>query len=336
MDDQTAPPHPTDGRPGGARVVVGVDGSPGSRDALAYALVTAARRGADVEVVSTYPLPLPWAGGRPAVVPDPTALRTRLEATVRGIVDAAERDPAVLAASGGRRPAITSTVSEGPAGPVLLARSRDADLLVVGSRGRGALRSAFLGSVALQCAAGAACPVLVVPPGRAPAGGPPVVVVGIDGSEHARAALRVALAEAGRLGAAVEVVAAYDAAGGWTELDEQVVPGFEGIRADVRRGAEKTVEEVRAALPATDGAPPPELRVVVVEASPAEALVGRSGAAQLLVVGSRGHGGIRGLLLGSVALRCLASSECPVLVVHARPDRPDERSQRSRSAAVPS
>ncbi len=334
MHDETPRPHSTDGRPGGGRIVVGVDGSPGSRDALAFALVAAARRGAGVEVVSTYPLPLPWAGGRPSVVPDPTALRTRLEATVRGIVEAAQQHPVVLDASADRRPAVTWTVSEGPAGPVLLERSRDADLLVVGSRGRGALRSALLGSVALHCAAGAACPVLVVPPGCVPAGGPPVVVVGIDGSEHARAALGVALAEAARLGAAVEAVAAYDPTGRWTELDEQVVPSFEGIRADVQHGAEKLVEEVLADAPGTDGAPAPEVRVVVVESSPAEALIGRSRAGQLLVVGSRGHGGIRGLLLGSVALRCLASAECPVLVVHARSGRPDAPADRAGSAAV--
>lgn len=316
------------------RVVVGVDGSEAGRDALVYALVTAARRGAHLEVVASYPLPLPWAGGTAALVPDPTALRERLEASVRALVDEALRDPAVAGAAGGTELHPQLHVYEGPAGPVLVEHSRDADLLVVGSRGRGAVRSAVLGSVALHCVAGAACPVLVVPPGRERPTGPPLVVVGIDGSAHARAALRVALAEARRRGAAVEAVAAYDRGGRWTELDESVAPSFDGIRADVERGAATMVDEVRAAERAPDGGPEPEVRVVVVEGTPAEVLVSWSEGAQLLVVGSRGRGGIRGLLLGSTALRCLVSSACPVLVVHGETAGTDETAGRRRAAAA--
>lgn len=312
-------------------VVVGVDGSAGSREALAYALVTAARRGADVEVVSAYPLPLPWAGGAPVAVPDPTALRRRLEQTVRGVVDDVRADPAVVAATGGRPPDVVLFVSEGPAAPVLLERSRDADLLVVGSRGRGAVRSVLLGSVALHCATGASCPVLVVPHRQVEPAGPPVVVVGVDGSAPARAALRAAVEEARRLRATVDAVAAYDAQGRWTDVDEQVAPSFAGFRTDVERGAAQLVEEVLA-----DVAPPtPVVRVVVVEGPPAETLVSRSHEAQLLVVGDRGRGGIAGLLLGSVALRCLASAACPVLVVPGEDAPAPTGSERVRATAVP-
>ncbi|SFE85946.1 universal stress protein [Blastococcus tunisiensis] len=322
---------------GGRHVVVGVDGSPGSREALAYGLTAAARRGVDVEVVATYPLPLPWAGGTPAVVPDPAALRQGLEAAVREIVADVQRGPSGVPAADGGAPRILVSVSEGPAAPVLVERSRHADLLVVGSRGRGAVRSAVLGSVALQCVAGAACPVLVVPsPAAERPAGPPLVVVGIDGSAHARAALRVAITEARRLGAAVEAVAAYDPGGRWTELDESVAPSFEGIRADVEHGAAAMVDEALADDRAAGGGSAPDVRVAVVEGIPAEVLVSWSHGAELLVVGSRGRGGIRGLLLGSVALRCLVSSACPVLVVPPGADRPAEAPGHVRPAVAAS
>lgn len=339
MNEEPGFEHPVQRTPGsaaGGRVVVGVDGSAGSRDALVRALVEATQRSADVEVVATYPLPFPWAGGSSAVVPDPAALRERLTAAVAPLVDDARRDAATLAAPDGHVPEVRTSVSEGPAGPVLIERSRGADLLVVGSRGRGALRSAVLGSVALHCAAGAACPVLVVPPGRARPAGAPVVVVGIDGSASARAALRVAVLEARRSGAAVEAVAAYDSGGRWTELDERVAPSFAGIPADVEHGAAALVDEVLAELRAEGPEPVPEVRPVVVEGSPAQVLVDRSHEAALLVVGNRGHGGVRGLLLGSVTLRCLVSAACPVLVVHDRSDRPAQDAGRAAAAAVPS
>lgn len=320
----------------GRHVVVGVDGSPGSRQALGYALTAAARRGVDVEVVATYPLPLPWAGGTPAVVPDPAALRQGLEAAVREIVADVRRGPSGVPAADGGAPRILVSVSEGPAAPVLVERSRHADLLVVGSRGRGAVRSAVLGSVALQCVAGAACPVLVVPPAAERPAGPPLVVVGIDGSAHARVALRVAITEARRLGAAVEAVAAYDPGGRWTELDESVAPSFEGIRADVEHGAAAMVDEALADDRAAGGGSAPDVRVAVVEGIPAEVLVSWSHGAELLVVGSRGRGGIRGLLLGSVALRCLVSSACPVLVVPPGADRPAEAPGHVRPAVAAS
>ena len=336
MQEEPGSEHPAVSRPraDGGRVVVGIDGSAVSRDVLRHALATAARRGADVEVVATYPLPLPWAGGTRAVVPDPTALRTRLEATVRGLVEDVLRHPVIGSAANGDTPRTRLHVSEGPAGPVLVERSRGADLLVVGSRGRGAARSAILGSVALHCVAGAACPVLVVPPGRDEPAGPSLVVVGIDGSEPSRAALRVAVAEARRLGAGVEAVAAYDSGGRWTELDESVAPSFEGIRADVEHGATAMVEDVLGGSRATGGGSAPEVRAVVVEGTPAEVLASWSHGAQLLVVGNRGRGGIRGLLLGSVALRCLISSACPVLVVHEGADRAGDGAGRRQAAAV--
>ncbi|WP_409329854.1 universal stress protein [Trujillonella humicola] len=306
----------TGGRP---RVVVGVDGSPGSTAALAHAMREAAGRGADLEVVAAYPVPLPLAGGVRALVPDPEALARDTAARARASVEEVRRAVGPL---GDDEETVDLVVSEGPAGPVLVERSRDAELLVVGSRGRGAVRSALLGSVALHCATGATCPVVLVPPHPAPLAPEPRVVAGVDGSAGARAALAVALREARRAGASLEVLAAYEPAELSTETYGYVPATMRELRAEVERGTWRLVEEVVQELAEDDGTDVgPPVEVVVVEGTAAEALVRSAARAAHLVVGTRGHGGIRGLLLGSVALRCLVAAPCPVMVVPL-PSRP--------------
>src|SRR4051794_36424412 len=80
----------SDGR--GPRVVVGVDGSPGARGALALALVEAARRGAALDVVTTYPVTLVWTGGVPVDIPDTAALRADTDRRARELVDEVRRE----------------------------------------------------------------------------------------------------------------------------------------------------------------------------------------------------------------------------------------------------
>jgi len=83
-------------------------------------------------------------------------------------------------------------------------------------------------------------------------------------------------------------------------------------------GAERRLDaELEAVLDDADASV--EIHCLVVEAAPAAALVGAAQGADLLVVGSRGHGGFRGLLLGSVSQRCARSAPCPVAIVRARP-----------------
>ncbi|HEV7187431.1 MAG TPA: universal stress protein, partial [Blastococcus sp.] len=179
----------------------------------------------------------------------------------------------------------------------------------------GGLRSALLGSVALHCTSHAPAPVLVVHPAPADGTVEPRIVVGVDGSAESRAALAAALDEASRSGAGVEVVAAYDVADYWTDLSTVVVPPPDEGRKQVRRQTEALVEEALASRPG----PAPSVRVHVVDGPAGYALVHRASGAQLLVVGSRGHGALSGLLLGSVALHCAMHAQAPVLVV--RPSR---------------
>jgi nucleotide-binding universal stress UspA family protein len=146
-------------------IVVGVDGSECSRTALEFALDEAIRRQAALRVVSALPEAEYWAtasGMSPSLLEE---LSADLEKVVRDMVDAVVRQ---------RGPALADVPVEvralgGSPGHVLVEQSRDADLLVVGHRGRGGFRSSVLGSVGLLCVLHASVPVTVVRPVQRPA-----------------------------------------------------------------------------------------------------------------------------------------------------------------------
>lgn len=233
------------GAAGGERptVVVGVDGSAASRDVLVHALVAAARRGADVEVVSSFAVDLYYLG---MVLPDMSELRDDVSGRVRALVDEARADAAVSQLPGLRDIEIRLVVCERPPAVELVRRSHEALLLVVGSRGRGATRSALLGSVALHCATHAPCPVLIVHPTPVETRRRPRVIVGVDGSDGSRAALAAAMEEAVRAGGEVEVVSTYAPTDYWTDLASIVVPSVEDIRSRIREAAVELVDAVLA------------------------------------------------------------------------------------------
>jgi len=148
----------------GERVVVGVDGSTGSRAALLFALEEAARRQVGVRVVSALLPPQHWPDAYGLAAP-PTIgeMKNDLRVAARRMVDDIVAERSSLAGV----PVELHEVEGRPA-TVLVEHSRGADLLVVGHRGRGGLASAMLGSVGLQCVLHAECPVAVVPTGPQP------------------------------------------------------------------------------------------------------------------------------------------------------------------------
>jgi nucleotide-binding universal stress UspA family protein len=141
-------------------IVVGVDGSPHSRVAVRYALAEAARRGARVVAVRAFEMPETWYEGYEVIVmPGPSEVTANIESRTLGLLRAVAEELGGAA----RDVPIEALAILGSPAKALLDRARDADLLVVGHRGRGALASRILGSVGLHCLLHATCPVTVVP-----------------------------------------------------------------------------------------------------------------------------------------------------------------------------
>ena len=141
-----------------------------------------------------------------------------------------------------------------------------------------------------------------------------VIVVGVDHSEGAKAALRFALEEATLRQATLRVVHAWQYAYiGATGL-EGTYPALGGDIKELRDAAERDLDAtLRESIPETGMV---EVERRVVEDRPAAALVDESRGADMIVVGSRGHGGFAGLLLGSVSQQVAHHAACPVVIVH--------------------
>ena len=188
----------------------------------------------------------------------------------------------------------------------IMRAAADAAMLVVGTRGRHGVAGAVLGSVSQQVAMHATCPVAVVRGQVHPTGG---VVVGVDNSRCAPQVASSAFAEARQRGCHLLAVRAVE-----TPMAPYTVgmPPLMYDTAEVRRSLTDEATRLVAAV----GERYPDVRWDVdgVDGDAAEALVHRSCDAQLVVVGSRGHGGFTGLLLGSVGLHLLHRAECPVLI----------------------
>ena len=138
------------------------------------------------------------------------------------------------------------------------------------------------------------------------------IVVGVDGSDHSRKALRWAYDEAAHHDAQITAVSS------WHPPAMPMTPPYgsvppEGYVSQPKQNAldllEKFVSDLEVREPAVD------VHTSVEEGNPAEVLIRRSKEADLLVVGSRGHGGFKGMLLGSVSHHLVAHAECPVVVV---------------------
>lgn len=132
------------------------------------------------------------------------------------------------------------------------------------------------------------------------------IVVGVDASEPSKAALRWAQDQAALTGAGLRVVMSWamPTAAYWAPL-----PAGVDLEASAREVLHQTVEEVLG------GNPPVPVTEKVVEGHPAQVLIEQSKGAELLVVGSRGHGEFTGMLLGSVSEHVVTQAACTVVVV---------------------
>ena len=283
-------------------VVVGVDGSEGSCLALAWAVEEATRR--------HLPL-LALCAWHSDYAPETVApLVSTIEEQCRSVLEAATADVRKLTPGIELR---TSTVRAQTAS-ALIAASRDADTVVVGSRGLGALKEALVGSTSMQLAAYASCPVVVVREVAARHGANRRVFVGVDGSDLSTEATGYAFEQASQRGLGLTVLHAWDA----TVYTSSVAMS---ALAETWNDLEVEQDGITSAAIAgwTEKYPDVDVRTQVLQGRPADILVDASGGAELVVVGSRGRGGFRGLLLGSVSRSVLHRAHCPVAVIRPFP-----------------
>jgi nucleotide-binding universal stress UspA family protein len=288
------------------RLVVGFDGSTTSTSAVEWAAAEAERRGAALRVISSYALPpvmdhygIGTGAASPADVQRADlGARETLEAAMSGC---RHHHPAL---------GLDYWTTDAPVVEALTEEARRADLLVVGRSGAGPFERVLLGSVTESVLYRSPCPVAVVPTKTVDHGDAADhvgrVVVGVDGSPAALKAMRWAADEADTRQANLVVVHAWDYP--YRMTTEGLAPGSDLARVDAAIVADRAVEEAREMM-----AGPVTSRLV--EASAVQALLDAAETADLLVVGSRGRGGFRTMVLGSVAHVVAGHSPCPVVVV---------------------
>ncbi|GAA4677614.1 universal stress protein [Pseudonocardia yuanmonensis] len=283
----------------GGAVVVGIDGSDHALEAVRWAAPEARGRGVRLRLVAAVRPP------RADLVLPPREADTQHLARMQAARKSVET-AAAAAATAAPGLEIDGEVVGGMPAAVLAEESRTAALVVVGNRGRGGFTGLLLGSVGLTLAAEATCPVVVVR-GRTDRGRG--VVVGVDGTPLGDAALGFAFAEVAERGGLLVAVRAWAEAA----LDPFLEPllDWDAIAADEREVLD------RALAPWEEKFPGVGVRRVLVRENAAKALMEQAGTAALVVVGSRGRGAVRGLVLGSVGQALLHHAPCPVAVVHA-------------------
>jgi nucleotide-binding universal stress UspA family protein len=285
-------------------VVVGHDGSVGSDMALEWALDMAERRRAPVRIVRVFEPSMYDSGlGGGYSAGDVRDLRSSAEAQLATALDRSRRTHADLD--------VTASMEDGVPEHVLVEQSREADTVVLGSRGAGGFSTLVAGSTTMHVASHAACTVIAVPASTlsAAASG---VVVGADGSEVSDAAIAYAFQQASGLGSPLTAVHA------WLEpLTGSVMGSVLPLKEDpVAYTKDQEILLAESLAGWSEKYPDVDVRRRVVHSHPVRALVEAAAGAELLVVGCRGRGAVRSLLLGSVSHGVLHLATTPVAVVH--------------------
>ncbi|WP_405878025.1 universal stress protein [Streptomyces sp. NBC_01136] len=290
-------------RPGDRRpIVVGVDPDPSRQMALAWAADEAARRRLPLRPVHVEGVPTRGYRGQ-EIPPSWEEWNEALHKAGKQVLEEAAdfvtaRHPQVE---------VDTVLAEGDPVWVLREQSHDATAVVLGSRHLSRTQEVFgSASVALPVMAHAHCPVIVVPEPEHITQEPAYYVVGVDGSEHSAAAVDVAFEEAALRGAGLRALYVWEP--GPLRIFDEYAP-----QQEARRLLSETVAGRHARYPEVD------LRHELVVGHPVQVLTDASAHALGLVVGTRGHGGFTGMLLGSVSQGVLHHARCPVIAVPSRP-----------------
>ncbi|SDP30281.1 Nucleotide-binding universal stress protein, UspA family [Actinopolyspora xinjiangensis] len=281
-------------------VVVGVDGSEASTDAVRWAASVASWRRARLLVVHVF---------------RPVGVNTRLEAADGADIPRDVEHILTFAASaahgGPDGPPVRTHRVRGHPVPALLAETQHAELLVLGASGREGFPGMLVGSTAIAVLSRAVCPVAVIRPrpgqDRFPDEGP--VLVGIDGSPMSERALGAAFEYAAHWRTSLVAVHSWRD----VEYDTSGESGADEVYAEC---GERLLAERLAGW--RQWYPDVSVRRIVGRDRPRRELLRGSESARLVVLGSRGRGGFRGLLLGSTSQALIEHAHCPVLVVRPR------------------
>ena len=287
-------------------VVVGVDGSATALHAVGWAAERANRAGLPLRLLHAYHLPL----GFPSGVTEEESILNVLRGEGRRWLGEA-RDLATMVVPGLD---VESELVAMPTTTGLVRESDHASVLVLGNRGHNALTNVLLGSTSLALASHANCPVVLVRNGAdgAPSGNGPVVV-GVDGTQVSEAAVAFAFAEAAAAGATLVAVHAY----GESVFDAALIDGgADAMTVDWQRQRELAEASLGERLAGwQEKYPEVHVEREVVHDRPTRALRRCARTARLVVVGRRGRGGFRDLVLGSTSQQLLHHAPCPVAVV---------------------
>ena len=270
------------------RIVIGVDGSAQSDRALRWAVREAQLHNAAVELIHGY-----------VIQPH------------RGLVGRTNREALADVKWGAT---IAPQMGSSFATPLVHA-GHEADLVVVGSRGLGGFNELVLGSTSYRTAAHCPAPVAVIRDGQDPTTDRRGIVVGIDDSRAARRALRWAIDEARRRAVALVIVHAYTPPSYVLLHGAGAIASPDVVEQSHRRAREAAAEVVDHALTVVRTPAGVQIERVVGEGSSAGVLLDRAERASLLVVGTRGHGLIGRMALGSVSHQCLHHAVGPMVVV---------------------
>ncbi|GHC97616.1 universal stress protein [Nocardiopsis terrae] len=302
-----------------SKVVVGTDGSDHSGAALEWAAAEAARRGVPLHIVHALGMPLiVSAYGGPSRFEPSEEMSGQATAVLANAVEHARSvRPEVEIES-------VTALEEAPL--ALIRQSHPGDLIVLGTRGLGAVASMFVGSVSVRVGAQAPCPVVVVPSDDS---GKPAttkldrIVVGVDASRNSRRALGLAVDMAAETEGEVVVVNSWEVPYPYDPL-AMAAAGYQPQETLFDQQSEHLVAELLADVMDDQREDTNvEVSVVRTQSNPVDALLEASAEADAVVVGSRGRGTVRGLLLGSVSQGVLHRSKVPVVVLPRHADEDD-------------
>lgn len=320
MNEDVHPEHhtiPFDPSARNLGIVVGFDGSQNAAAALRCAAETASRRGTLLTVLTAYRLPVPVFGTYAALPAEPEndVFERRAATVLDAAVEQLEGHPGE----------ISYVTAEGDSVGVLVDASANAQLVVVGARGRGGFFGLLRGSVATALPAHARCPTLVVPTDdqhsdaagathhHPPAGSSSPVVVGVDESHRSRLAALHAAQAAKERDTSLLVLMALPMPTSELSWYPELTPAASGLaerrRAQLQGALEEDIAWLRQQVPGLEVSG--EVRL----GEPSAVLHDATSAAQLTVVGTRGRGTLASALLGSTSRAILHGADGPVMVV---------------------